>query len=142
MDFGYIITITGTQTVDGETDSVEVVTTGEYHEENGTKTVHYIEYSNEDPNLRTDTTVTIDGDDRLTILRRGETSSRLELQRGRRHQCAYETPMGQLMIGVYTDDIRDTLSPMGGDLYASYQLDFYADVVSNNEFHINLKEKE
>lgn len=142
MNDKYIITIVGTQTVDGEKDSVEVITTGEYYESDGVKTVHYIEYGSEDPLIMTDTTVTVEGDRRVVIDRRGEHSSRLELERGRRHQCAYETPMGQLMIGVFTDEISDTLTDKGGDLRASYQLDFYSDVVSNNEFHISIKEKE
>lgn len=142
MNDNYIITIIGTQTVDGESDSVEVITTGSYCEDGDTKIVRYTEYGADDPTVTTDTTVTVEGDRRVVIDRRGVNSSRLELERGRRHQCAYETPMGQLMIGVFTDQIIDTLSPSGGDLRASYQLDFYSDVVSNNEFHINIKEKD
>lgn len=142
MNDRYIITIVGTQIVDGESDSVEVITTGEYHEDGDIKTIHYIEYGSDDPTAKTDTLVTVEGDKRVIIDRHGENSSRLELELGRRHQCAYETPMGQLMIGVFTDGISSTLSPLGGELRASYQLDFYSDVVSNNEFHIMIKEKE
>ena len=50
--------------------------------------------------------------------------------------------MGDLMMGVYTSAIENNLTEKGGDLTARYQLDFFADLVSDNEFHINVKEKE
>ena len=46
------------------------------------------------------------------------------------------------MIGVFTDCVTDNLDIHGGELKASYELDFFGDIVSKNEFHICLKEKE
>jgi uncharacterized beta-barrel protein YwiB (DUF1934 family) len=140
MEDRYLITVIGRQTVDGETDTIEVITTGDCTEENGRITITYPEFAEEDPNIRTDTTVVLDGG-RLSIERRGEMSSRLMLEKGVRHQCLYDTPMGSMMIGIFTDSITADLSPAGGDIRASYQLDFNNHVVSTNEFHISIKEK-
>ena len=140
MDDNYLITVLGTQEVDGESDSIEVITTGDYRREGGKVTITYPEFSEEDPNIRTDTTVIYDGD-KLSIERRGEMSSRLMLEKGRRHRCLYDTPMGQMMIGIFTDSISAELDEGGGTIRASYQLDFNNSAVSHNEFNITIKEK-
>lgn len=141
MNDNYMISVVGTQTVDGESDSIEVLTNGDYHrEENGDITITYPEFSEENPTTRTDTTVTLRGRT-LTIERKGEMSSRLILEKGKRHQCLYETPMGQMFIGIFTDSIKVVASDNGADIRASYQLDFNQHVVSYNEFHINIKSK-
>lgn len=140
MQDKYIITVVGEQTVDDEKDKIEVITSGHYEQKDGVITVTYPEFSEEDPNIRTDTTVTLSGG-RLTIERRGEMSSRLLLEEGRRHQCLYDSPMGQMMIGIYTDRVRCRLDEHGGEIRASYQLDFSGAAVSYNELHITIKEK-
>ena len=140
MDDNYLINVLGTQKVDGESDSIEVITTGDYRLEDGRVTVIYPEFSEEDPNIRTDTTVTYDGE-RLLIERRGEMSSRLLLEKGRRHRCLYDTPLGQMMIGIFTDSITAELGDTGGVIRASYQLDFNNSAVSCNEFNITIQQK-
>lgn len=140
MEDNYLITVLGTQKVDGESDSIEVITTGDYRREGRRVTVTYPEFSEEDPNIRTDTTVTYDGE-QLSIERRGEICSRLILEKGRRHRCLYDTPMGQMMIGIFTDSIAADLDDSGGTIRAGYQLDFNNSAVSYNEFNITIKKK-
>ena len=141
MNENYLITVIGTQTIDGESDSIEVITNGDCERsENDDVTIVYPEYSEDNPTTRTDTTVSLRGGT-LTIERSGTMSSRLILEKGKRHQCLYDTPMGQMLIGIYTDSILVDIDESGGDIRASYQLDFNQHVVSYNEFHINLKKK-
>lgn len=137
----YIISVTGIQEVDGEKDKIEVIVTGDYIEKNGHRYIKYKEYDAEDPNIVLDTVVKVE-DGKVSIIRMGDRPSRLILQQGVRHQCHYNTVMGDLMMGVYTSAIEDNLTDNGGDLVARYQLDFFSDLVSDNEFHINVKEKE
>lgn len=137
----YIISVTGIQEVDGEKDKIEVIVTGDYIEKNGHRYIKYKEYDAEDPNIVLDTVVKVE-EDKVSIIRMGDRPSRLILQQGVRHQCHYNTIMGDLMMGVYTSAIEDNLTDNGGDLVARYQLDFFSDLVSDNEFHINVKEKE
>lgn len=140
MENNYLISVVGKQTVDGESDTIEVITNGNFTDEDGVITITYPEYSDEDPNIKTDTTVVL-SDNKLTIERNGEMSSRLILEKGVRHQCLYDTPMGQLIIGVFTDQITSSFDEHGGDIRAAYQLDFNQNAVSYNEFHITIKEK-
>ena len=141
MNDNYLITVLGKQTVDGESESIEVITSGEYERSGDKVTITYPEYNSENPNIRTDTTVTLE-DGKLSIERRGENSSRLILEKGKRHSCMYETPMGAIFIGIFTDSVSAQLSDSGGEIRASYQLDFNNATVSYNEFTITIKEKD
>ena len=142
MQENYIISVVGIQEIDGEKDKIEVITTGEYIEKNGHRYIKYKEYDNDNPGVVTDTLVKIESDSKVTIIRYGEHQSRLILEKGVRHQCHYHTPMGDLMMGVYTSRVDNKLSDNGGEITVKYQLDFFADLVSDNEFHITVKEKE
>ena len=140
MDERYMITVVGAQTIDGETDTIEVITAGDMTIEDGRITIRYPEYTQDNPAQKTETTVTYDGDI-LSIDREGEMASHLILEQGARHECLYTTPMGQMFIGIFTDSIRSNLDEHGGEIKAAYQLDFNRSAVSYNEFHISLKEK-
>lgn len=78
----------------------------------------------------------------VTITRKGAMSSQLMLEKGKRHQCLYQTPAGDLMIGVFTKTMNNSLSKKGGTLEVSYTLDFNNDLVSENKFKITVEEKE
>jgi uncharacterized beta-barrel protein YwiB (DUF1934 family) len=80
-------------------------------------------------------------EDMVTISRTGPQRSRLLLQKGKRHQCIYETVAGTLSIGVFTKTLHSTLRENGGTLEVSYTLDFNTDLVSENRFHITVEEK-
>jgi len=140
MDERFMITVIGEQTVDGETDKIEVITEGDMSVTDGKVLITYPEYTQDTPAQKTDTTVAYENGV-LSIDRQGEMSSHLILEQGKRHECLYQTPMGQMFIGIFTDSIQADLSERGGCIDASYQLDFNRTVVSYNRFHISIKEK-
>lgn len=142
MDNNYLISIIGTQEVDGEKDTVEVMTNGDLVTKNGMTYISYREYSNDNPNIYSHNLIKIESDEKVTIIRKGETESRLILEKGKRHQCFYKTVAGSLLIGIFTDEVNIDLSEKGGSLSLSYSIDFNSDLVSNNEFKISLKVKE
>lgn len=136
----YKITVVGEQTVDGEKDKIEVITEGDMTVTDGKVVITYPEYTQDTPAQKTDTTVTYENGV-LSIDRQGEMSSHLILEQGVRHECLYNTPMGQMFIGIFTDSIKNDLDENGGTINAAYQLDFNRTVVSYNEFHISVKAK-
>lgn len=140
MEEQYMITVIGKQTVDGESDQIEVITAGDLCIEDGRITITYPEYTEDTPARKTDTTVTLEKGV-LRIDRQGEMSSHLILEQGVRHECLYQTPMGQMFIGIFTDRIQAEIGERGGEISAAYQLDFNHTVVSYNEFYISVKEK-
>ena len=136
----YLISIIGEQTLDGETDKVEVLTSGNYMMKKNHCYIGYKEYDEENPSKYSDNLIKVE-DNIVTIIRKGETQSRLMLEKGRRHQCLYQTIAGDLMIGVFTKTMKNTLNEKGGTLEVSYTLDFNTDLVSENRFKITVEEK-
>ena len=129
----YLISIVGEQILDGESDKVEVLTTGNYLMKKDHCYIGYKEYEENNPNDYSDNLIKVENDI-VTISRKGSTKSQLMLEKGKRHQCVYQTPMGDLMIGVYTKSMKSTLTEKGGTLEVSYTLDFNTDLVSENKF--------
>ena len=141
MESNYLISIVGEQKIDGETDSVEVVTEGSYVFPNGRYFITYEEYDKENPSEHYTSVVKAEGEKMVTIMRAGGISSRLTLEKDRRHYCHYSVPVGEMMIGIYTSQINSTLSEKGGELFVKYTIDFNASLASENEFHITVKHK-
>ncbi len=136
----YLISIIGEQILDGESDKVEVLTTGNYMMKKDHCYIGYKEYEENNPNYYSDNLIKVENDI-VTISRKGSTKSQLMLEKGKRHQCIYQTPMGDLMIGVYTKSMKNTLTEKGGTLEVSYTLDFNTDLVSENSFKVTIEEK-
>lgn len=143
MKEDYLIKVTGIQEIDGETDKVEIVTAGTLMYRDSKFLIKYIERDNDDPRIAIDNSVLVNGNTQVTVIRNLGGESRLVLEKGRRHQCIYTTIAGDLSVGVYTDYIKNTLTPdVGGKLSLKYSLDFNAGLVSNNELHITITKKE
>lgn len=142
MKDSYIISVTGTQIVDGEKETIKLKTAGEFYSENNITYIKYKEYDNENPEICFDNTVVVEGDNIVTVIRGGAARSRLTLEKGRRHQCHYSTMFGDLMVGVFASSIENNLTHRGGTLKAAYTLDFNAGLVSKNEIFIKVTEKE
>ena len=136
----YLISIVGEQILDGESDKVEVLTTGNYLMKKDHCYIGYKEYEENNPNDYSDNLIKVENEI-VTISRKGSTRSQLMLEKGKRHQCVYQTPMGDLMIGVYTKSMKSTLTEKGGTLEVSYTLDFNTDLVSENKFKVTIEEK-
>ena len=138
----YLISVVGVQEVDGEKDRIELTTTGSYMKNSrGNIYIGYKEYDEENPEICSDNVVKVENDSRVTIIRNSGAQTRLILEKGKRHLCHYRTVMGDLMIGVSTDTIRNELSDNGGRLSVSYELDFNNEFMSRNEFFIDVKKK-
>lgn len=135
----YLISIIGEQIVDGETDKIEVITTGNYLMKRDHCYIGYKEYDEDAPESFYDNLIKVE-QNMVTISRKGPMQSRLILEKGRRHQCLYHTVAGDLMIGVFTKTLKNCLDEKGGTLEVSYTLDFNADLVSENKFEIKIEE--
>lgn len=140
-DEKYLISIIGEQRLDGESDKIEVLTGGNYIMKNGHSYIGYKEYDENSPQDYYDNLIKVEGDV-VTITRKGPMKSQLMLEKGRRHQCLYQTIAGDLTIGVYTKTMKSTLNEDGGTLEVSYTLDFNTDLVSENSFKIKVEPKE
>ena len=133
-----LITITGTQHIDEDSDVVELLTKGKFYRKNGS---YYIIYDESEATgfQGTRTTVKIEDDRCVTMMRSGNSRSQLIIERGVRHQCSYDTGAGSLTIGVSGDNIITDLTDEGGEVEFQYSLDLNATLTSENTVNIKVR---
>ena len=133
-----LISVTGTQRVDGNEETIRLTTAGSMEPDGGGWKLTYEESAA--TGMEGVTTVLWAGADEVKVERTGRLHSLLILQKGRRHQCSYDTPYGTLMLGVYTSECRNALTASGGELRFLYTLDMNAAAWSDHDVRISVKE--
>lgn len=133
-----MINIKGTQTVDGESDVIELFTDGTMEQLADGWKLCYNE--TEATGLKGTTTHLTAVGDKVELKRVGVCPSMLILEKGQRHHCTYNTPYGTLDLGTYASDIQNNLRPGGGQLYFSYTLGFNGSVSAEHTIHITVQE--
>ncbi|MDE6280452.1 MAG: DUF1934 domain-containing protein, partial [Oscillospiraceae bacterium] len=115
MTDNVIISIKGKQLyAESSPDEIELVTSGTLKRDGlGGFTVSYQE--SELTGLEGTTTKLHIHGGKVTLLREGNINSQMVFEEGRRHLSMYETPYGELSIGVNTRRMRSTRGEAGGD---------------------------
>ncbi len=99
-----LIRISGLQQMEDDSDDVEVITTGEYFLRNGK---HFIVYEETiegcEGGIRNIVKVTPDS---MDIRKQGMASAHMVFQQDQKKMTHYATPMGELVIEIYTNQIQ------------------------------------
>ncbi len=135
-----LINIRGKVTAEGsEPDVIELMTDGRYYYKDGK---YYIIYNESEASgfAGAVTTLKVEGEDCVTMTRRGPSQAHLVLEQGRRHLCRYDTGEGDLMVGISGCRIHSRLGELGGELKFNYSLDINSNLVSQNEVSISVRE--
>lgn len=133
-----IISIKGTQIVEEEPNTVEFITDGIYRHSKDTIKITYFE--SEMTGMDGIKTVLTADKEKIIITRSGEYKTQLILEEGKRHLCPYTTPFGEMVMGVNTGAIKNTLSSKGGELSVDYTLEMNHNLASTNRLEISVKE--
>ena len=134
----YVFVISSEITTDGEKSNIELTTTGSYSRLNGRWVLLYDEMS-EDKTTVIKTIVKAD-DKSVMITRNGDVSSKLIMTEGERNMCQYRTQFGDILLGVYCNEVINKLNDNGGTISMSYTLDVNASVLSENNVMIKIRE--
>ena len=134
----YVFVISSEITTDGDKSNIELTTTGNYSRVKGRWVFLYDEMS-EDKTAVIKTMIKVD-DKSVTITRNGEGSSKLIMTEGERNMCHYRTQFGDILLGVYCNEVNNELSDSGGKISMSYTLDVNASVLSENKVTIKIRE--
>ena len=139
MTENVIISIKGKQLyAESSPDEIELVTAGTLKRDSrGGFTVSYQE--SELTGLEGTTTKLHIHGGKVTLLREGNINSQMVFEEGRRHLSMYETPYGELSIGVNTRRMRSTLGEAGGDLEIDYAIEIDNLLAGQNLFRMNVK---
>ena len=139
MQENYLISIVGTQEIDGEKDQIELTTVGTYVRKGNSRYIVYHEFNQDLPAGKVTSVLKVEDDKRVPLIRSGGQRSRLVLEKGKRHLNSYETPYGNLMIGAYTDDLSVDLTEKGGRLGFRYTLDMNGSVTGRHDVRISVR---
>ena len=134
-----LITIKGTQRVGGESDVIEMMTTGRFYRKNK---LYYISYEETEATGYEGcrTTLKVGPNDKVTMTRFGPSRSQLIVEQGVRHQCQYDTGYGAMTIGVNTRHLLADLNDQGGDIEIDYAIEIDHAIAGRNVFQIQVKE--
>lgn len=101
--------------------------------------IEYIE-NNEETGPE-ETKITVFGNDTVSIVRNGQFSSEMMVEKNVRHHTFYRTPYGELTMGIYGNQVDWSRDDKGGVLKMRYSLDFNNGFVSDNTMIIYIEEK-
>ena len=135
-----VLTIRDKHIQDGDADSSELMTTGFFE---GNENDYLLSYAEQDDALKSCiTTLHVEGQERITMVRTGSSTAEIILEKHKRHNCHYNTPYGSFILGVYAKQIASQVSPKDacGALAFRYTLDFNSANSTENELNIFFKE--
>ena len=140
MKSDVIITIENTQKTPGNNTESTLTTVGKLW---GISSDYHISYSEQDDELKgSETELHVVNDSKVTMTRRGNYSSMMIFEPGQQHHCFYNTPFGELNLGVFTKKVKSNVDELGGKLKFSYTLDANNEFLSENTLNITIKRKD
>lgn len=132
------ISIVGTQKYDDDIGKIKLDTVGTYIKKNGARFITYKEYDDDNPSISHTSVLKIEDNKSVTMMKSGS-QTRLILEKGKRHTCLYDTGYGHFHMGVFTSQLKNELTDIGGKLKVNYTLDIDANLSSRNELCIEVK---
>ena len=120
---------------DGETtDTVEIETTCCYYEADDSYTVEFDEIFAED--MKSHTVLRVKNGNTAHLLRQGSINTELIIEKGVRHNCAYCTPYGELMVGITATEFESAKRGNLIRLKMNYTVDFYGEINQTKEMTV------
>ena len=133
-----IVELVDRHEIDGESEGARIVSVATIEGDDDDYTIIYPETGEMEGCV---VNLNVKGGKTVTMTRTGDSfSAQMIMQQGKRHTCFYNTPAGELMLGVYTRNVSSNIKDGVGVLKFSYVLDFNSDLVSENELTITVKE--
>ena len=123
---------------ENENEPIEVITPATYYLKNGKHYVVYDEVVEGMPGTIKNM-IRISEDGLLEISKSGLASTRMVFERDRINMTPYETPYGELMVGVYTKKMQVDVSEENIDVKVSYALDINSEKVADCNIRMNIR---
>lgn len=123
---------------DDENVPIEVITPATYYLKNGK---HYLLYDEliEGMPGKIKNTIKITGDTKLEMKKSGITNTNMVFEKEKINVTQYDTPYGEMMIGVYTKDMKVDVTEDNIDVSIAYALDVNSEKVADCNIVMNIK---
>ena len=134
-----LVTVSGLQSMGGESDEIQVITPGNYYRKNGKHYIIYDEmiegYSNPVKN-----TIKV-GEDVIDVIKHGISNVHMVFEKDKKRVTSYTTPMGEMMIGLSTNNIQVEEREDALNVQVSYSLDINYEHISECSIVVNVQSK-
>lgn len=121
-----------------ENEPIEMITPAAYYLKNGKHYVLYDEVVEGIPGVIKNK-VRITGEEKLEIIKSGLTNTHMIFEKDRIHMTEYETPYGELMMGVHTKEIHVDVAESLIEVRVNYALDINSEPVADCNISLNIK---
>ena len=135
-----ILKIVGHQFEVEDSEPIEVITTAEYYEKNGKHYIIYNEVISED-GAENRNTIKFN-EQRVDLIKHGAQEGRMVFELDQKNICSYNTPFGDIILGISTMEIISNISEDEIQLEISYALEVNDVHMSNCKIKINAFSKE
>ena len=117
---------------------IEVITPATYYLKNGKHYVLYDELVEGMPG-RIKNTIKITGDSMLEMKKSGITNTNMIFEKEKINVTQYDTPYGEMMLGVYTKDMKVDVTEDNIDVSIAYALDVNSEKVADCNIVMNIR---
>lgn len=139
MDKQVLVSITGLQFSNDDRNAVEMITVGDYYKRNGK---HYLLFDEAAEGFEGTTRNMIKFNDHMVdITKKGVTNVHMVFEERQKNMTYYDTPFGNLLIGLATSRVDVKEGENSIDVSIDYSLDINYEFVSDCKISICLKEK-
>lgn len=121
-----------------ENEPIEVITPAVYYNKNGKHYVIYDEVVEGMPGVIKNK-IKITGDGLLEIMKSGISNTHMVFEKNKINMTEYETPYGELMIGVYTNSMTVDVKEREIDVEVGYALDINSEKVADCNIIMNIR---
>ena len=139
MRVNAVIRIISKQKTENGDNTGEMSVLGRVTYEDDKSIIEYIE-NNEETGPE-ETTITVYNNETVSIVRNGQFSSEMMVEKNNRHLTFYRTPYGELTMGIYGNQVEWSRDGTGAVLKMRYSLDFNNGLISENTMIIYIEEK-
>ncbi|MCI5869221.1 MAG: DUF1934 domain-containing protein [Dorea sp.] len=130
--------MTGTIEDNEDNEPIEVITPATYYLKNGKHYVVYDEVVEGMPGTIKNK-VRITEDQKLEIMKSGVSNAHMVFEKDKINMTQYETPYGELMLGVHTKDMKVIVTENLIEVRVNYALDINSEPVADCNISMNIK---
>lgn len=135
-----LISISGAHISNGDQEEIEVITAGDYYMKNGKHYILYDEVAEGVPGVIKNTIKVLP--DSMDIIKRGPSDTHMIFERNKKNTASYLTPMGELIVGISTNQISVVEEENLLQVVVDYSLDINYERISDCNIVVEVRPKE
>lgn len=124
-----------------EEDPIEVLSPGTYYFKDGKHYIFFEEVVEGMPGV-IKTQIRLKGQEVLEVMKKGIMNVHMVFEKNQNNRCFYQTPLGQLNLGICTSELKVEETEDNINIKAKYMLDVDCEPIADCMIRINIKPRD